>query len=296
MLLWAAGVSFGGWLIAKRAQQKKEIQEYLNMKTGRRTDGRNNSKRERGTGIENVLIRAGIAGKEAQLIAVIVMAFAAGWVFGYVLTGTRFLANFSVLIGPFIVWQYLEYRISRNDLRLYHQCGELAKLMSNATKAGMTPERALGLIAERLDEPLKYFMLDAAGRVAKGEGLVEALEKQVPMIRNTPYNLFVRATANCKKKGGDISESYAGIYTIVVKSSNAMEKVRVTHAAGKRRGLILTAVPVGVLFLMRAFVPDYVRPLFTTSLGYMALGVVALLILSAWVLISRITALKGVEF
>lgn len=293
LLFAMSGMALGGWYVVRRAQQRENVRMYLNMACNDSVfmvkKGGFKKGKARPDSLANLLIRTGMLGKESSLAVLLLISMAGGWVVGYALTGTELLANFFILLGPVVVWQGLNYVAGKNDWVLYQQCGEMAKYMANAVRAGITPERALVTVAGRLKDPLKIYMEDVARKVVRGESMVDALREKQPYIKNTPYNLFVRATAISKKRGGDLGEAYADIHGIVQKSSNAMEKLRVVHTAGKRRGVILTCIPIGLTFLMRLFTPDYARPLFTTKPGYLALAVVTWLIVAAWLLISQIT-------
>lgn len=294
LLFALSGMALGWWFAVRRAGRKNKIRLYLNMaftESAVNPQVKEDVKKKK-TGhdrLANLLIRSGLLGKESSLVVILLISMAVGWLAGYILTGTELLANFFVLLGPVVVWQGLNYLADKNYWVIYQQCGEMAKYMANAVRAGMTPERAFLSVAARLNEPLKIYMEDAAHRMLRGAGLVEALREKQPYIRNTPYHLFVRATAIGKKRGGDLGEAYADIHGIVEKSANALEKLRVVHNAGKRRGLILTSIPIGLVVLMRLFAPEYARPLFTTTTGYLALAVVIGMIAAAWLLISQIT-------
>lgn len=293
LLFALAGMTLGGWYVVKRAQQRNKVRMYLNMAYPSLATGMKKGKAKKGWALPeraaNLLVCSGMLGREGTLAVLILFSLAGGWLAGYILTGTQKLANLFTIFGPVLVWQGLLYLAGKNSWVIYRQCGELAKHMANAVQAGMTPERAFASVSGRLEEPLRFYMEDAARRVTLGEGLVEALKDKLPYINNTPYNLFVRATVIGKKRGGDMGEAYADIHGIVQKSNNAMEKLKVVHTAGKRRGLILTGIPIGLIILMRLFAPDYAEPLFTTRAGYVVLAVVTALIAAAWLMISQIT-------
>lgn len=294
LLFALSGMALGGWYAVRRAQQRKKLRMYLNMACmDSMAEVRNRKGSPKGKGrpdsLANLLIRTGMLGKESSLAVLLLISMAGGWMAGYALTGTELLANFFILLGPVAVWQELTYAAGKNDWMIYQQCGEMARYMANAVRAGMTPERALVSTAGRLKEPLKVYMEDAARKVVRGESIIDALREKQPYIKNTPYNLLVRATVIGKKRGGDLGEAYEDIHGIVQKSANAMDKLRIVHNAGKRRGLILTCIPIGLIILMRLFAPDYARPLFTTTPGYFVLAVVTGLIVAAWLLISQIT-------
>ncbi|MCL6560389.1 MAG: hypothetical protein K6U74_16660, partial [Firmicutes bacterium] len=275
LLFLAAGIALGGWYVAGIESEKRKIKAFLNSEMGEIAE----VKRKESKFME-IVLRAGMAGQEANLVLIFIAATVGSYVFGYSLTGNSKLAVMFTALGPFLVWQYLQYRIDKNEWKMYSQVGDMCKLMANAV-AGMSVERALPRIAEKLETPLKDYVVDMARMVTKGEPVVDVLKEFQKYIRVTPYFLFIRATAIGKKRGGDLAEAYADIYNVVNKSMNAMKKVRVVNNSAVRRGAIVTAIPVGMVMFLRGFSPDYIAPLFTTFIGYICLGFIGLLVVGA---------------
>lgn len=283
----AAGIALGGWYVAGIEYEKRKIKAFLNSEMGEITEvNRKESK------VIEIILRAGMAGQEANLVLVFLAATVGSYFFGYSLTGNSKLAVMFTALGPFLVWQYLQYRIDKNEWTMYSQVGDMCKLMANAVKAGMSVERALPRVSEKLEAPLKYYVVDMARKIARGEPVVDVLKEYQKYIKVTPYMLFVRATAIGKKRGGDLAEAYADIFNVVIKSINAMKKVRVVNNSAVRRGAIVTAIPVGMIMFLRGFSPDYIAPLFNTFPGYVCLGFIGLLVVGAWVLIKKLSKLE----
>ena len=287
-VLFAAGIALGGWIVANIENQKRMIKAFLSSETSEEP-------REKKEGrLAELITRAGMAGQEVNLLVMVLALSVTCWFFGYSLTGSQKLAWAFVSFGPLAAWQYLLQRAEKNEWAMFRQTGDMCKLMANAVRAGMTVERALPRVAEKLEPPLKGYMLEASRRVNKGDPVVDVLKDFQKYVRVTPYHLFVRATAVGKKRGGDLAEAYTDVFQMVIKSMNAMNKVRVVNNSAVRRGLIVTAVPVGMTMLLRAWAPDYIAPLFNTTLGYIALGIVGLLVAGAWIIIKKLSRLEVV--
>lgn len=286
LLFLAAGIALGGWYVASVESEKRKIKSFLNSEM----EIAEIKPKERK--ITETILRAGMAGQEANLVLAILAASIGAYVFGYSLTGNPKLAVMFAFLGPFLVWQYLQYKIDKNEWLMYTQVGDMCKLMANAMKAGMSIERALPRIAEKLEAPLKNYVVDIERAIARGNPVVDVLKDYQKYIRVTPYLLFVRATAISRKQGGDLAEAYADIFNVVTKSINAIKKVRVVNNSAVRRGAIVTIIPVGMVMFLRGFSPDYIEPLFTTFPGYICLGIVGILVAGAWIMIKKLSKLE----
>jgi len=282
LVFLAAGIALGGWYVAGIESEKRKMKAFLNSEMGEIEEVRRRENK-----LAEVILRAGMAGQEVSLAFIFLAATVGLYFFGYSLTGNSKLAMGFAFLGPLVWQQYLQHRIDKNEWMMYTQVGDMCKLMANAVKSGMSVERALPRIAEKLETPLKDQVVDMARKVARGEPVVDVLKEFQKYIRVTPYYLFVRATAVGKKRGGDLAEAYADI-----KSINAMKKVRVVNDSAVRRGVIVTALPVGMTMFLRGFAPDYIAPLFNTFPGYICLGFIGLLVVGAWVLIKNLSKLE----
>ena len=263
-------------------QTKREIKFYLN------SEETPVEKKKKESWWETLLIRSGIEQNYPFLTSVLIGLSAACYFIGYSITGNPRLSVIFVFLGPFLMWQYFTYCIEKNDTTMYKQVGELAKLMSNAIRSNLTLEAALPQVAEKLENPIRQYIAEAARRCALGEPVLDALHEAKKYIRTEPFNLFIRASAIAKRKGGDLAESYNDIFKTVNKSLNAREKVRVVNKSAIRRGLFVTAVPVVMIVIMRSIAPEYMAPLFNTFGGYVVLLIVVVLIVSAWAIIRKL--------
>lgn len=279
----AAGILVGGWQVWRMEQEKRHIKSYMNSEIPLEQKPANRKENY----LEVLLIRADMELDYPLLISVTMALSVLSYFIGFSITGNPKLSLIFIILGPFLMWQYITWRIDKNEQTMYKQVGELAKLMSNSVRANLTVEAALPIVAKKLEQPIKQYIVEAARQCTLGKPLLDALVDAKKYIRAEPYNLFIRATAVAKRKGGDLSESYNDIYKTINKSMNAREKVNVVNKSAVRRGLIVTGIPVVMIIVMRSIAPEYMEPLFTTLPGYILLSVVVLMIISAWAIIRK---------
>lgn len=282
----AAGILFGGWYVFKIEQDKRLLKVYLSGAGG-------DSEKPKTPGYWQMLVARAALKIDGNMITVILVgACTGGYTIGYMLTVNCLLSLLFVPVGPLLFWQYLTAKADSSDWVSYNQTGDFCKLMANAVGAGQSPEVAFCKVVSKLDDPMRGLLEDAARRIEKGEPFIETLMESRKGLQVTPFRLFIVATRLWKKRGGNLTVAYMGIHDVVIKSSNAAEKVRTVNKSGIRRGLFVTAGPVLSIFLGRIFAPDYMAPLFNTSSGLIIFAVAVGLIVGAWVMIRKITTLR----
>lgn len=286
-LFTAAGIMFGGWYVFKVEQEKRLLKVYLSG------NGDDHLQRPKAPGYWQVLAARASIKLDGNIITLILIgACTGGYAVGYMLTGNSFISILFIVIGPLIFWQSLSARADSTDWVSYNQTGEFCKLMANAVSAGQSPEVAFYKIVPKLEDPLRGLLEESARNVEKGDSLIDNLMEAQKGLRVTPFRLFIVATRLWKKRGGNLAAAYMGIHDVVVKSTNAAEKVRTVNKTGIRRGLFVTAGPVLSVFGGRIFAPEYMDPLFNSPQGLILFILAIALIAGAWILIRKITTLK----
>ncbi|MGZ3392044.1 MAG: type II secretion system F family protein, partial [Isosphaeraceae bacterium] len=119
-----------------------------------------------------------------------------------------------------------------------------------------------------------------------------SLRNMADRIPVMDVRFFVIAIIIQRATGGDLAEVLDKIGRLIRQRYELLGHVKALTAEGRLSGIVLLALPPGLLAFLSFSNYDYISPLFTTSVGtkmLMATGVMQLL--GAW-MISKIVAIK----
>ncbi|MDR3620912.1 MAG: type II secretion system F family protein [Paludisphaera borealis] len=169
---------------------------------------------------------------------------------------------------------------------------EAVELISRALRAGHGLASGLRLVAEEMKGPIA----DEFHRVFEEQNLgvpIEiSLRNLADRIPTMDVRFFVIAIVIQRATGGDLAEVLDKIGRLIRQRFELMGHVKALTAEGRLSGIVLLALPPGLLAFLSFTNYKYVSPLFTTPVGTkMLAATVAFQLLGAW-MINKIVAIK----
>jgi tight adherence protein B len=169
---------------------------------------------------------------------------------------------------------------------------EAVELIGRALRAGHGLASGLHLVAEEMRGPIA----DEFNRVFEEQNLgipIElSLRNMADRIPVMDVRFFVIAIIIQRATGGDLAEVLDKIGRLIRQRYELLGHVRALTAEGRLSGVVLLALPPGLLAFLSFSNYDYVSPLFTTSIGTKMLAITAALqLLGAW-MINKIVSIK----
>ncbi len=184
---------------------------------------------------------------------------------------------------PVIDWMYAR-RVKTFTLQMV----DGLSLMSNGMKSGLSVVQSMGLVVQELPDPIRQEFNLVLSENKLGVSIEEAYNNLAKRIQSDDVEMFVTSVNILKETGGNLAETFDTITMTIRERIKLEQKIDAMTAMGRMQGMILLAVP-GVL---GAFIytsdPEFMKPLFTTTFGWIILLVVVSLEVLAYVTISRI--------
>ncbi|WP_250846701.1 type II secretion system F family protein [Aquisphaera insulae] len=198
--------------------------------------------------------------------------------------GSLFLASL-----PFL---WLLKRKQRRIRKFVEAMPEAVELISRALRAGHGLASGLHLVAEEMRGPLA----DEFNRVFEeqnfGIPIEISLRNMADRIPVMDVRFFVIAIIIQRVTGGDLAEVLDKIGKLIRQRFELLGHVKALTAEGRLSGIVLLALPPGLLAFLSFSNFAYISPLFTTSVGTKMLAITAAFqVLGAW-MINKIVAIK----
>ncbi len=161
--------------------------------------------------------------------------------------------------------------------------------VAGALKAGLSIEQAFEALRVEAPEPLKSVLnqrIDETWEWMPPNARVDTLFAEPDLALARAALILTRET------GGQTAR-------LLERSANALrikneieDRASALSAQGRASAWVVGLTPPGILVLFGVFSPDYLAPLFTTRIGFMVLGVVAVLILIGLMLVHRLARVE----
>jgi tight adherence protein B len=173
---------------------------------------------------------------------------------------------------PVVAWLY-----ARRCTAITFQMVDGLNLMSNGLKSGLSVAQALELVVKEMPDPLRQEFALVLKENGLGVSLEEAFVNLSKRVRSDDVEMFVTSVNILKETGGNLAETFDTIVTTIRERIKVEKKIQALTAQGFYQGMFVMAIPplLGLVFYQTD--PDFMRPLFTTPLGWLIILVIVLL-------------------
>jgi tight adherence protein B len=222
---------------------------------------------------------AGMALKSSEwLLLHIGIAFGAG-ILGLLLGGGKplFVLVFLALgaIGP---WVYLVVKQSRRLKAFDSGLADSLQLMSGSLSAGLSLAQSLDTIVREGQEPITSEFKRVIVESRLGVGLEDALEGVAERMQSLDFKWVVMAIRIQREVGGNLAELLNTVSATLREREFLRRHVKALSAEGRLSCWILGGLPPVFLLYLTLAKPTYVHPLFSTLIGGVMLGMMAVLL------------------
>ncbi len=207
------------------------------------------------------------------------------WLFGLVgvlvgLLSTLHLSWLTTIVGALLLG-WLGMKLPRALINFMHrryvdkfedQFVDSLVMMSSALRSGLSLNQGIELVAEEMPEPTSQEFGLVLRENRMGKTIDEALAAMAERIPSEDLNLFVNSVLILRETGGNLAETFDTIVFTVSERDKVRGKVKTMTAQGVAQGAILIAMPFVMAAVLHVLNPEYMRPMYTTTLGWVMLG------------------------
>ncbi len=196
-------------------------------------------------------------------LSIMVVGFIIGILFfGYIVTGILTILGF---FTPSILVKYY----SRKRVRKFNeQLVDALQNMSNALKAGLSLQQAMGTVAQDFQPPISQEFGLALKEIKLGVSVEDALKNMGERVKCEDLDLFITSTNIAKTMGGNLSEMFENIANTIRQRFKIEGRIKALTAQGKLQGFIIGIMPIVIWFVMDWMRPDLMEPMLKHWFGY----------------------------
>lgn len=165
-------------------------------------------------------------------------------------------------------------------------------VMANGIKSGTNAPQAMQRVVEIMGNPISQEFQIVLNQTQFGQSFEEALNDLGERIPRPDVQMFVTSVNILKETGGNLAETFQTIVLVVRERQKIEKKIEAMTAQGIMQGLIVTMIPFVLMGVFFVIDPNFVRPMFTTTLGWFLLFAILTLQIIGGIAIKKIVTIK----
>ena len=220
---------------------------------------------------------ANIAFTPSQLVIVMgvvsVAAFGLLTVLTQVALPIRILISILMGVGGVYVW--VSRKAGKRMAMLGEQLPEAVELMVRSLRVGHPFSNAVSIVSREVADPLGTEMGMISDEAAYGRDMGDSLKSMAERLDNQDLRFLAVAVTIQQTSGGNLAEILDGLAKVIRARFRLFRRVQAITAEAKWSGNLLSAFPLGALFLITLVRPDYFDEVMESSLFIPACFVIA---------------------
>lgn len=214
-----------------------------------------------------------------------------GSMLGLALVG--FLIDYTSIMLPLVglVAGYLIPRAAvkflrkRRFNRIDAQLVDTLTLMSSSLRSGLSLAQAVDLVAKEVKPPMGEEFANVSKDTRLGVLLDDALMNMANRLPLEDLKMVINSLVTVRETGGNLTEIFDVISHTIVERKKVENKIKALTAQGMFQGRAIALMPLAVVFMFYMMDPNFVKPLYTTFLGWIMILIVAGLVsLGYWMM------------
>jgi tight adherence protein B len=235
------------------------------------------------SGLSIGLVKFGIASAVGA-----VMVFAGSLVMQFSLAEAAIITAVAALVLPYLVLRFLR---GRRQKKFGEQFPDAIDVIVRSLRAGHPIPVAIAMVGREMPDPIGGEFGMIADEVTYGADMETAMRSLYHRVGQDDLPLFVTAVAIQGSTGGNLGEILQNLSSVIRLRFKMRRKIRALAAEGRFSALLLSGLPIGMFFILKAIAPDYYGKIWhedMTKVG-LALG-------GAWMLFGNFIMYRLVNF
>ncbi|MFF3781864.1 type II secretion system F family protein [Streptomyces sp. NPDC001933] len=259
---------------------------------GRRRRFRSLDSRLRKTGLgrklELKLAATGLEITPGEFFVYAVVALAGLWMIASSMLAS-FFGPVAALIGLWGTNAFLNWQRTKRTEHFINQLPELARILANATQAGLALRTSIGMAADELEDPAGEELARVARRLAVGESLEDAMSELTDRLPSRELVVLVTTLVLSNRAGGTVVSSLRNLTETLEERKETRREVKTQLSQVTVTAYAVPAFGLGAMLLMNAVMPGALDRMTGAFIGQVAVIVSLALYAIGFIVIRRLS-------
>lgn len=176
--------------------------------------------------------------------------------------------------------------------KFVEQMVDALTIMANGIKTGSNPVQSMQRVIEIMGNPVSQEFQTIVSETQLGSSFEEALTKLGQRIPRPDVQMFVTSINILKETGGNLAETFETIVYVIRERQKIEKKIEAITAKGVMQGIIVMLVPFIIFIVFMFMDPSFIKPMYTTTMGYILIFVMLVLQIIGGIWIKKIVTIK----
>ncbi len=256
------------------AEEKRSFLERVPL-LNRFTAAAEEQVRKRGLlgAVNATLEQANLPLSAGEAIAAGIGLSAVGGLIAGVLTASPLTALMVFTVATLLVFGTINYLGSREKKRFENQLPDTLTLLSTSLRAGYSLLQAIEAVAQEAPDPTAREFGRAIAEARLGRQVTDALGGITTRTQSKDFEWAVMAIDIQREVGGNLAEVLQTVADTMMARNRLRGEIMALTAEGRISAIVLGGLPFAIGGFLFASNPDYLRPLFESPSGLIAIGV-----------------------
>jgi tight adherence protein B len=175
------------------------------------------------------------------------------------------------ILGWSLPQKYLNRVWEKRCDRIVDQMIDGMTIMTNGVRSGLAVNQCMERVVLNMTGPLPQEFNLILNQMRLGRSLNEALLEFAERIPRQDVQMFVTGVVILSETGGKLGETFATISETIRERQKIEKKIDAMTSQGRMQATLMMLMPTAILVLFAIVDPPFIKPLFSSVLGYMAL-------------------------
>ncbi len=277
--------------LARRRPGSQDTGSGLKKIAGAATDTVDKVMRGRGGSLNAILEEAGVTTPAKDLIVIVGAATLACFAFGLV-AGQPVVGVLLALLCPMAGRMVLSMLADRRRKAFGGQLDEILQMMAGSLRAGYSLPQAVATISQEAEQPVSTEFARVTNEARVGRSMMESLDDVAARMRNEDFYWITQAIGINREVGGNLADVLDNVSKTIRERTQMKRQVAALAADGKLSAIILMLLPFVITLVLFVLNPTYIMKLFTEPIGWMMLGVGAIMLAIGGFWLAKVINLK----
>ncbi|ANS67625.1 integral membrane protein [Streptomyces lincolnensis] len=241
-----------------------------------------------GRKLELRLAATGLDVTPGEFFAAMLALVAGLWMVGQA-TLAPFFGPIAGLLGVWAAVQFLDWQRQKRIEKFINQLPELARILANATHAGLALRTAIGMAAEELEAPAGEELAQVANQLAVGATMDDALGEMAERLPSRELVVLVTTLVLSNRAGGQVVSALRNLTETLEERKETRREVRTQLAQVNMTAYAVPVLGVGSLFLMNGVKDGALERMTGSPFGQAAVIIAFALYTVGFILIRRLS-------
>jgi tight adherence protein B len=191
-----------------------------------------------------------------------------------------------------LCFRWVEKQREKRRLAFVTQLPEVARLLSNASSAGLAVRAAIDMAADELDSPASEELRLVSEELSLGQSVGRALQNLEQRMPSRDVGVLISTLVIQQRSGGDLVNALQDMAETLDQRRDLTREIRTVMAGSVATGYMVAGLGAITVLLMNAITPGVLDELTSSVPGLIAVGFAGGLYVVGFLLIRRVTRVE----